>query len=125
MRSVPVVLALRALFFAACVGVIWVSVLPADALVGPDLWDKLEHALAYGVLAFLGRAAYGGPRHPRRLLVGLGALGVGLEIAQRYVPGRVGDPADAFANVVGVVVGLGLATAFGLGRRSSDAKSPK
>ena len=38
----------------------------------------------------------------------LGGMGLGLEIAQSFVPGRVGSAADAVMNVLGVALGWGL-----------------
>ena len=71
--------------------------------------DKLGHFLAYlwlGILPFFGfarlRAAFTGA-----LLMIL--LGVGLEFAQFYVPGRNFSVADMAADCAGVVLGIFLA----------------
>ena len=41
-------------FFIGLVAVIALSLLPQEILPETDTWDKLNHALAYGVLAVLG-----------------------------------------------------------------------
>ena len=46
------------------------------------------------------------------LLIGLGALGFGLEYAQSLVPGRVFSLEDFLANIAGVVSGLCLGFAM-------------
>ena len=96
----------RALFYSAVAAVIYVSVLPSEALVPTVFWDKLEHAAAYFVLGLLGAAAYRNPAHRLPLAVGLVTLGAALEIAQTQVPGRSGDIADCVANCVGVLLAI-------------------
>ena len=98
---------LRALFYCAVAAVVYVSLLPSEALVPTVFWDKLEHAAAYCVLGILGYAAYRNPTHRLPVAIGLVALGAALELAQTQVPGRAGDLADAFANSVGVALALG------------------
>jgi VanZ family protein len=111
--------ALRALFYAAVALVVCVSVLPADALWETDIWDKAEHASAYAFLALLGSLAYRSTGQRWKLAASLVALGVGLEIMQTQIPGRVGDFYDATANTVGVVLGL-IATALAGSLRSFE-----
>jgi VanZ family protein len=109
----------RATFHAALAGVTVLSVLPVDTVSIVDLWDKLEHAIAYGVLAVLGAMAYSSVTTALRLAAALMAWGAALEVVQRFVPGRFCDPYDTLANAVGVIVGLLLAhmVAAVLGRR--------
>jgi VanZ family protein len=49
------------------------------------------------------------------------ALGIGMQLLQLYVPGRVGSMADAFNNAIGMLVGLllGRATATWLCRKQA------
>ncbi len=94
----------RGLFYAGVIAVIWVSVVPADALVETGIWDKAEHAGAYALLALFGYVAYRSTTQRNRLSVSLVALGIALECVQTQVPGRVGDLGDALANTIGVVV---------------------
>lgn len=97
-------------FVLACLAVTWASLTPSSSLPGVTLWDKVEHAGAYLVLAALGAAAF--PSRLRRLAAGLFLGGVGVEVAQSLMGvGRQGDPMDALANSVGIALGLGLALA--------------
>jgi VanZ family protein len=90
-------------------GVIFGSLMPGPP--GPDVghFDKLEHALAYAVLAvwFTGislRANY------RKVAVALAGLGVAIEFLQQAMPyGRIADPWDLAANVLGIAAGVTFA----------------
>lgn len=103
-----------ALFAAACLAVLWLSLSRTSVVVVPGvtLWDKAEHAGAYLTLAILGAWALGGARWS--LAVGLFAFGVGVEFAQATMGlGRDGDVLDAAANSLGIALGLGLARLIG------------
>ena len=105
----------RATFAIATLAVVVVSLLPIEELPSLDVWDKLEHAVAYALLALLGAVAWAGrARASAMIAVSLVGLGIVLEFLQAFVPGRTTDPADALANLVGTVAGLGLVA--GLGR---------
>lgn len=63
-------------------------------------FDKLEHAVVFAVLAVLARQAY--PRSPAwGVFVALVIYGIGIEIAQRNIPGRSPDVLDAVADAFG------------------------
>ena len=84
------------------------------------MWDKLQHLMAYAVLAICGVVGFLG-RRPRLILgVGLIVLGCGLEVAQAAVPGRNPSIDDAVANIAGIA--LGLATAW-IGDRLVGARA--
>lgn len=101
-----------ALFAAACVVIVYLSVAPTTAIPSVTLWDKFEHAGAYFGLALLGLWAF--PERIWRVAIGLFLLGVGVEIAQATMGwGRQGDVLDALANTIGITLGLGLARAIG------------
>ncbi len=100
----------KATFFIVLVAVIALSLLPQETLPETDTWDKLNHALAYGVLAVLGGLGFKGWRSLLMVGLGLVALGAGLELVQSVTPDRDGSVTDAAANVVGVAIGS-LATA--------------
>lgn len=71
--------------------------------------DKLAHGLAYAwlaILPFFGFARIGAAFTGAFLMV---PLGIGLEFAERYVPGRDFSIADMIADSVGVVLGIVLA----------------
>lgn len=93
---------LRAAFYLSVAAIVYVSVLPAQALIETGVWDKLEHAAVYGASTLIGLAAYREPRHVRPVAGGLIVLGIVLEIVQCVVPGRYGEVADASANAIGV-----------------------
>lgn len=91
--------------------VVVASLLPADGLPPApfDGVDKLEHFLAYAVLA-TGAAMLFARRGLQLLLaLALVALGVGLEFAQGAMTvSRHADGIDALANALGVLAGWGL-----------------
>lgn len=73
--------------------------------------DKVQHLLAYGVLAAAAVQVFRPGRVLLLVAVGLCALGVMLEFAQGAMTAyRQADPADALANATGVL--LGMATAL-------------
>lgn len=74
--------------------------------------DKVEHALAYLVLALL-PVLHERVRHAAVIVAAVAALGVLLEFGQLYSPGRSFDTHDMIADFVGVAVG----TVIGLGLR--------
>jgi len=81
--------------------------------------DKLEHALVYAFLAvwFTGLVDRG---RYWQVAIALAALGLALEFTQQAMAlGRVGDPWDMAANVLGIAVGLAVAT------RRSGGWAPK
>jgi VanZ family protein len=100
--------------FAA--GIVVVSVLsltPGDVLPAIDVWDKLQHVLAYLALAVTGGVAFSGGHRLSRLAIGLLILGGTLEALQGLVPGRVVSFGDAVANAIGVALGLAIARIVG------------
>ena len=81
---------------------------------------------ALGALSIAGVAlAWGRGRSgravPHLLLLALGALyGVTDEVHQGYVPGRMPDPWDWVADVVGLVIGYGIAVTLLTRGHTSD-----
>ena len=82
-------------------------------LPGPEVrfLDKVEHAAAYAVLAFLlGRAWTPSlvrfPLRARTSLIVLACMlyGVSDEVHQAFVPGRSADPLDVVADTVGAAL---------------------
>jgi VanZ family protein len=91
-----------------------VSLVPGQSLPQTGVSDKLEHAVAYGVLSLWFAGLY--PRS-RYVVIALGLLlmGIGIEWAQGAMHfGRQRDFHDVLANFVGVVGGL-LVALVGLG----------
>lgn len=96
-----------------CVGVaatVVLSLMPVPDLGRlPSGGDKLEHFVTYALLAAGAVQLY--PRWRSLLSVGIGLvlMGIGLEYAQGALTTyRMMDRADAFANTLGVIAGLGL-----------------
>jgi len=112
---------LRGLWMAAIVLVVVSSLLPSNslpikALDNLGISDKLEHCIAYLVLAILP-----GIHESRRFItaaaLGAVAMGVILEFGQLYSGWRDFEVGDMVADAIGVCVGL----AFGISMRSTDA----
>lgn len=87
------------------------SSIPGSSLPSPGILhlDKVAHAAAYALLAYLVARARG-TTDGRSLAIGamLAALyGVSDEIHQRFTPGRDADALDAVANAVGAAAGVG------------------
>lgn len=93
---------------AATAVLLWLSLAPTDDLPGAELlWDKAQHAVAYGVLMTAGLLLF--PGRPLRLALFAASLGVAIELAQAAMPfGRHGDWRDLIANGSGIVAGLAL-----------------
>jgi VanZ family protein len=113
----PIHAAIRwAAITALTAGVVAVSILslaPSDALPAIDVWDKLQHVLAYFALAVTGAVAFPARRALPWLAIGLLILGSVLEAMQAVVPGRVAAVDDAVANAIGVGLGLAIARIAG------------
>ncbi len=92
-------------FFVGLVAVIVLSLLPQETLPETGMWDKLNHALAYGVLAVVGGFGFKGWLSLLMVGIGLVLLGAGLELAQSVIPDRDGSITDALANFVGIAIG--------------------
>ena len=94
-------------------GVIVGSLLPADELPPPRIagFDKLEHALGYGVLSAYAVMLFARRRTQAWAAVALLVLGIAIEIAQaRWTSSRTGDPVDVLADLLGVLAGLSIAS---------------
>jgi VanZ family protein len=76
-------------------------------------WDKLNHLLAFGALAF--SAFFSVERQRTRWLytpLGLLAYGVLIELLQSQLPPRSADARDVLADALGIALGLGAAAAL-------------
>lgn len=98
-----------ALWCAAVATVVVLSLTPApDMGQLPSGSDKIEHFVAYGLLAAGAVQLYA--RWSSLLSVGIALvlMGIGLEYAQGALTAdRMMDRFDAFANTLGVIAGLG------------------
>lgn len=102
----------RALFVIGLAAVAALSLLPHDSLPDIRIWDKWQHLAAYAALSFTGCG--GASTRRGRWVVGFGvaAYGGALEIAQTFIPGRIGSLADLTANCLGVALGAGALWLF-------------
>jgi hypothetical protein len=94
---------LIAAFWSACTVIGVFALLPATMPIPSTGWDKSNHALAFGLLAWLGSRCWPGLRW--RVLVGLAAYGGVIEVAQASLTTtRVGEWSDWGADMAGLVV---------------------
>ena len=95
----------------ACIAVL--ALMPAPPSDFDTGWDKLNHWLAFGSLAFAACLSSPASRTTRLLLL-LSLLGFGglIEVAQSYVPGRSAEWADLLADAIGIASGAAVAIAL-------------
>lgn len=97
------------LWWLAIVSTIVVCLIPPPPLALPPNSDKVEHFLAYFLLASAAVQIY---RTRTALLwagAGLVLLGVGIEFLQgALTTNRMADPMDALANTTGVIAGMAV-----------------
>jgi VanZ family protein len=89
--------------FAICLVVVLVSALMPPQVIAPIGWDKMNHVVAFAVLAMLGCSAYLERRV--RVLLGLLAYGVLIEWLQSLTDYRMAEALDVLADGVGILVG--------------------
>jgi len=93
----------------AVLSVIVVCLIPPPPLALPQNSDKVEHFLAYFLLAASAVQIYQRRAALVWAAVGLVALGIGIEFAQGALTvNRMADPMDALANSVGVLAGMAI-----------------
>jgi VanZ family protein len=98
----------QGLWWLGIVVLIYVCLMPHPPQVSdmPDS-DKVEHFLAYLLLAAGAVQVYAGWRAWTWAALGLLALGVGIEFAQgAWTTTRSADPMDALADALGVAAGM-------------------
>ncbi len=80
------------------------SLLPAQQLPATDVSDKHSHFLAYGLLTLLALGAW--VRQPTwRVLLGVIAYGIVIELLQSLTPTRQLEGLDILANTLGAGLG--------------------
>lgn len=92
---------LTALILAA---ILWASLTPLPELPLPGLllWDKIQHLLAYAILAL--PVAFAAPRRWPLWILGFLAVSAGIELVQPMV-NRYGEWKDLVANAAGLALG--------------------
>lgn len=100
----------RAMLAILLVTITWLALVPDPPQRVSTGWDKSNHALAFASLAFASVwALWPQPRQWGWPAVVLLAYGVGIEIAQHFLPPRSADPQDVLADAVGIALGLLIA----------------
>lgn len=98
-----------ALWWLAVLGTLVVCLIPPPSIPLPENSDKVEHFLAYFLLAASAVQIYQRRAALVWAAVGLVALGIGIELAQGALTvNRMADPMDALANSVGVLAGMAI-----------------
>lgn len=98
-----------ALWWLAVLGTLVVCLIPPPSIPLPENSDKVEHFLAYFLLAASAVQIYQRRGALVWAAVGLVALGIGIEFAQGALTvNRMADPMDALANSVGVLAGMAI-----------------
>jgi VanZ family protein len=105
----------RLAFGLALCATLWLALEPSSG-AGPWFWqaDKLQHAAAFAVLAWLGARARVGGRWA--LVLGLLAFGAGIEIAQSFTATRTASALDLAADAAGIALALVWERRRGSGR---------
>ncbi|MGE5500568.1 MAG: VanZ family protein [Ignavibacteriales bacterium] len=94
-----------ALLLAACVGVLALALMPLQTIPEVGVSDKIEHTLAFAVLAVLGTWSF--PGRTGRVAAGLIGFGILIEILQGTLPlGRDAEVLDVAADSIGVALGM-------------------
>jgi VanZ family protein len=98
---------LRIAFYGTGALVAALSLVPAATLPSTSIGDKVEHVIAYAVLGLLAAASFA--RGAVRVILGLSAFGLAIELLQVFSPGRSPDVLDVMADIVGAILGCGVA----------------
>ena len=97
----------RALLALMLAVITWLALSPAPPKTLNTGGDKANHGLAFASLAFSAVWAFWQrPRQWPMLVAALLAYGVGIEIAQSFLPPREADWHDVVADGVGIALGL-------------------
>lgn len=104
------------LFWTCAAAILVLSLLPQGVPMPSTGWDKANHALAFGTLAVLGCLAW--PTRRWKVLAGLLAYGVVIELLQALTPDRSAEALDVLADSIGLLVSqAALAVRAALGAR--------
>ncbi len=115
-----VAVAVARLVFVVGAGLVTVlSLVPASALPPLGMWDKLQHAVAYALLAVAGCTGFSSTRGRRWVLIALAVYGGSIELIQSALSAREGSIADWIANAIGIGFGYIVARIAGNAMRRS------
>jgi VanZ family protein len=100
----------RVLLILIAGAVAFLALSPAPPVLIDTGWDKANHMLAFGTMAFTAFLSCRSSNAKRVLLMGLlFAYGGLIEILQASVPNRSADWADLLADTVGIAAGAAVA----------------
>lgn len=103
----------RALLAVLLVAITYLALAPQPPQGVSTGWDKSNHTLAFGSLAFTSVwALWPRPRQWGLLALALLVYGGGIEILQSYLPPRSGEWMDLLADGMGISLGLLVAWPF-------------
>jgi VanZ family protein len=98
---------LKLAFWSTWIALTYLFLMPVEFLP-PDIfdwWDKLQHALAFGVLTLLGLIAYGrNSKSIKRMTIAMVIYGALIEIVQALSGWRYGELSDWIADLMGVAI---------------------
>jgi len=81
------------------------SLLPGQIALSSNLWDKLEHGLAFLVLGLLLCLSHLSWSNLKIWLLS-SIYGLLIEVGQIFSPNRFADPYDAIADALGALIGI-------------------
>ena len=90
------------LFWAGCLAVGVLALLPATLPLPSTGWDKANHGLAFMALGLLGARCW--PRGRTQVLLALAAYGGAIELAQTLTATRTGEWSDWLADSTGLAI---------------------
>lgn len=96
------------ILIAGAVG--YLALIPAPPVLIDTGWDKANHMLAFGAMAFTAFLSCRSSKTMRIVLLGfLFGYGGLIEILQMSVPNRAAEWGDLLADTVGIAAGAGVA----------------
>jgi VanZ family protein len=111
--------ALRWAFWSCAVVVLVLALIPPSRYMPSTPWDKLNHALAFAVLAVLAIWSY--RTRVAVMLTGLLVYGGLIELLQGLTPYRSAEWGDWLADAVGLALGWQLARMTARARRPAES----
>jgi VanZ family protein len=100
----------RIIFWLTAAAVLYLALAPAPPQPALTGWDKANHVLAFAVLGTLG--SLGWPRRLARVMYGLFAFGLLIEVLQAFTPDHQADWSDVAADLLGLCLAASIAAAL-------------
>ena len=90
-------------FIACALTVLVLALVPSPPPMITTGWDKLNHLLAFGAMAWLACKAF--PQRLTAVLCALLVYGALIEVMQSWTPSRSAEWLDLFADMFGILLG--------------------